>query len=644
MKYVIRITKIDSLFIIELYIRLLNIIHLCYFIFVRNSNCSWKGKSMNSNSLKRDNALFVLMINAVISIIFYRAHYWTLQTPFFVKMRTYVVIFILLLIVPVIVYFHSKKVHYYKVILNKLSELISFIKSNTQKILRLFFLYFLGIASAYPLSRICAFVISKVIPKYGYNIIMFYCFMIGILVLITCWKFRKIAYKKIHLLFLILSLFEGLFFCLMVPVEVGISWDDEIHYQHTTNMVDYFNGVGFKADDILYDRYQYVATRYLGYDNNERIEHNQEVNISYLNRELGSYAEDYGFASFGYVPHAIGLLVGRGLGLAYSSTFIMGRLFSMLFYIGICTAAIKNIISGKILMTFIALFPTTMYMAGSYSYDPWITALSLLGFSYFFNILQKEKANFKEILLMLFCFIFAFGVKPEYFPALFFLLFVPKNKFENKKEHIFYIIAVILTATCIASIRLLPIILGPSGLGTGDLRGGGDVNSSGQVEYILADPIRYIKLLLNFLKGYTSPLNAGQYIQNYAYMSLHIQAPFMKITEIVFVILVLLDFNPSRIKTKTIFFSGIFGIFCATALVATALYVSFTPVGCETIYGCQYRYLTPIVFPFTYLLNIKNTKISINRNILTICSTLLLVTTFMIWTGGVLYVTFFHSF
>ena len=42
--------------------------------------------------------------------------------------------------------------------------------------------------------------------------------------------------------------------------------------------------------------------------------------------------------------------------------------------------------------------------------------------------------------------------------------------------------------------------------------------------------------------------------------------------------------------------------FAQLVLVATSLYVGFTPVGHETILGCQYRYIFPILIPFCYFL------------------------------------------
>lgn len=601
---------------------------------------------MKEMTAKQANTILILIINSILSVIFYNAHYWTNQTPIAIKIRTYVVFAILLVAIPFLVYYFTLETNYYSKIVKSIKTFAVNLRENRKKVVKLLSYYLIGILVAFPLSKLTIMLVTKVMPKYGYNKIVYFCLAIGFIVLITCWQFRKIAYKKIHLLFMCLALIEGMFFCLVVPVEVGVSWDDEIHYQNTTNIVDYFNGVGFKADDILVSRYQKVAIGYNGYAWNDRIEHNLEVNSSYDNRELGTYSEDYWVSYIAYLPSALGIMTGRGLGLSYSMSFMLGRIFGMLFYVGICTYAIKKIISGKILMTFIALFPTTMYMAGSYSYDPWITSISLLGFSYAFNMLHVENVNLTYIVKMLLCFLFAFAVKPVYFPALFFLLFIPKKHFINEKVHKIYICLVFLTAILLAFEIIAPIIFSPSGFGEGDARGGSDVNSTEQVKYILADPIRYIMILFNFFKVYLSPLNCGQYIQNYAYMSFFVQAPFMTITNVVFLIVILFDIRPKRINTFPVPITGMFGLLCAVILIASALYISFTPVGCQTIYGCQFRYLTPLVFPIAYWLSFNSRKenYSLNRNLLTLSSTLFMVTTFMIWTGGVLYVTYSSYF
>ena len=36
-------------------------------------------------------------------------------------------------------------------------------------------------------------------------------------------------------------------------------------------------------------------------------------------------------------------------------------------------------------------------------------------------------------------------------------------------------------------------------------------------------------------------------------------------------------------------------------LIPMALYISYTDVAAETVYGCQHRYLMPVIFPALYV-------------------------------------------
>jgi uncharacterized membrane protein len=54
-----------------------------------------------------------------------------------------------------------------------------------------------------------------------------------------------------------------------------------------------------------------------------------------------------------------------------------------------------------------------------------------------------------------------------------------------------------------------------------------------------------------------------------------------------------------RVGVRSLMLFLLFGTIC---LVATSLYVSYTPVGSRGISGCQPRYLIPLVFPIMMLL------------------------------------------
>lgn len=589
------------------------------------------------------NYVLCLIVSILYGLIFYNAHYWTVDTPSQIKLRTYIFLFILVGILPVLISLITRETDLIDLVKMKWNCLIDkfheiFIKENLF-IVMICFLFSILFSWT---SLKC---VKHFFQNFGFNIIYPISIFTGTIVLAVLFKFRKSAFENIEKVFLLLSLIEGTFFCCIVPREVGISWDDEIHFKNVENLVDYFNGVSFKADDLLTQEYQKVATIHFAYDKETRNQRADLLNKSYQNKEIGSsYSENFGSTTIAYIPYAALIILGRGLHLKYTTTFGLARFGNMLFYILLAYSAIKKTKQGKVLMAFIALFPTVMYMAGSYSYDPWVVGFSLLGFSYFFNMITTFDGGIqtKDIIKMLLCFAVGFLVKAVYFPVLFPLLFIPKKKFRDKSQHIKYIMLVFLTAIFLAVSIVLPMIINTSTFAAGDSRGGTDVNSGEQLKFILHNPLTYVSILFNFFKSYLFPSNAGQYMQNYAYMSYVYTAPFMKITTILLFAVAFFDQNGKVKITKGIMFAEVFGAFCAVILVSSALYISFTPVGYNTVNGCQFRYLIPLIFPTLYVLGYGKLRNPINKNLFVIIPLLILVATFIFWTGGNVYAGYSH--
>lgn len=592
------------------------------------------------NTERKKNFLTVFIVDVILSILFYKSHYWLDTTTFSIKLRTYVVCLILIVFIPLFSYYWKAFNTFVGNLRKKLINIIFKIKSIHVKDVIIFLIpYIVGAVIAWGVGHLAAHLLHLKLDNWDYNDVVYWCCLVASIVLITCWKFRKSASKNIEKFFFIITLIVGSFFICASPVEVGISWDDEIHYQRVMNMLDYFDGHGYQVEQLQTMDYQMVAGSHYGYEKETREIRDEVLNESYANKNLADSDESYSISYIAYVPYCVGFIIARGLSLSYTFSFRFAKFLNYLFYISIVYCALKKLRSGKVLLATIASFPTALFLAGSFSYDPWITALTMYGFATFFGILQREEqVKSGELIKMLLSLVLAFVVKAVYFPALFPLLFIPKEKFENKKQHTIYIIFVFLAAFALAATIILPMLIGGEASSSGDARGGEGVNTAGQIQFILSNPYQFIKIMAKFLfKDFLYPTNASMYIQNYAYMSFVYQPPFYIISILLFFFVAVYDQDGLPKKTLGISLSGCFGAFCAAFLVALALYLSYTPVGYETVNGCQYRYLLPLVFPVSYLVgsNYKVTKK--NENLFVILPILILVATFVFWTGGNLY-------
>lgn len=590
---------------------------------------------------RKNRTILLLVLNVFGTYIFYHSHYWSEYTTDFVKMRTYVVCAILLVILPVLSYFVKP---FNEWIGNRLTDfqniLIKVRQISKKDILLTLLQYSIGSLIAWIFGHLAAAALHWKLPEWDYNIMVFWCCFTASNVIVTCWKFRKCLKKKFELFFMCIALLAGMFFCTFTPAECGISWDDEIHWANVESMADYFNGTTFRASSLFTKTYQRTAVSHFGYKDTERISRAELVNTSYEKKEIGKkYEENFAISYVGYIPHVIGVLLGRGLSLSYTATFRLGRYFGMFFYIAIVVAAMKKLRTGKLLLGFIALLPTAFYMAGSYSYDPWIISLSMYGYASFFHILQNkdEKVQSKDLAIMIVSLVLAFMVKAVYFPALFPLLFLPKNRFPSNKQHRWYLFFVFAAAIFLAMTIVLPMLVGTMDM-SGDSRGGDGVDSGGQISFILSNPYQFVKIMGNFLfNTFMYPGNQFHWQQNYSYMSLVYKPPFYVITQFLFYIVAMYDQDGEMRATKWTRITGIFGIFCAIFLTALAMYISYTPVGYDTVNGCQFRYLLPFVFPVAYFLGF-NFKIETKYdNLLYMLPIFILVATFVFWTGGNLY-------
>lgn len=198
--------------------------------------------------------------------------------------------------------------------------------------------------------------------------------------------------------------------------------------------------------------------------------------------------------------------------------------------------------------------------------------------------------------------------KPIYFPVFLMCLFMPKEKFTDKRHMVWYRVAVVGAAFIMAFTFVGPLLI-TSGAHYGDTRGGSEVSGEGQFSFILSDPLNYTRVLLTFLFGaYFNPSNIFNQTINYqAYMGTF---PY----GIAFVVLLLIVFVAERPKEELtlkktggwVKVAAAVSFFCAVCMAASAMYIAFTPVGADTIAGCQERYMMPVLLPM--LMQIRPNK------------------------------------
>ena len=438
----------------------------------------------------------------------------------------------------------------------------------------------------------------------------------------------------------------GVFLVVSTPITTGISWDDQIHYSNALSTSYLFEtqktdtDINF-TDEAVRRAQGYEEPSLSHFDRAEILEHARELNGSYRSDIASDHVQVnkheefvYTLSSIGYVPSAIGLWFARLLHFDFSSMIQFARICNLFSYCLAIAIAIKVTPSKKGLFAFVGMLPTSIFLASCFSYDAWLISFTILGFAYFLRYAWGDLNEFTVRNISL-AFLFTFlglAVKAVYFPIIGLFFMVPRNRFVSSKQRVHYYAAVfVLGLIAFASFALPFLFSTASGSNVGDMRGGSDVNSGQQIAFILSDPLRYAEILANYFSTYyLNPITSSGYALNFAYLgSLAAQISVNAIRGLVQVLpavclLLFGIFSADSISVNHIglaqFLWGSFVFLFTVILVATALYVSFTPVGLGTVNGCQSRYLLPLLVPcLSFILNQSRLVIGDSKRFILIC-------------------------
>ena len=415
--------------------------------------------------------------------------------------------------------------------------------------------------------------------------------------------FIRAVDKKPERLFLILMLVVGIVMIFASPFG-HIAWDVETHYTWALN-------ASYVGDSYKTQADKYITTNQDLYWQKENALDNKN-NIELVNNSNDYVIEQFSSANkITHIPSGIFIAIARFFNLNFYWRLTLGRVPNLLIYAFACYFGMKKLKSGKMILAVLAFLPTNILVATNYSYDYWVNALSILGIAYFVSEMQQpeKQISLKDNIIMCASIALACVPKQIYAPLLIIPFFLRKINFEKRKRY--YCI-------CVSAFVLLLFMLAVRSFASvnsvGDLRGGSAVNSLEQFKFILSNPLTYAKTLFKFMCSYLSVGSAKEYISNMAYVGYGYgygtMLSLMLITA--FTDKNRYDLNNKYSIVKAVNIVLFIGM---AALIATALYISFTAVGSDTISGCQGRYLAPLLLPVLSVIGSGFINNTINRKL-----------------------------
>lgn len=298
---------------------------------------------------------------------------------------------------------------------------------------------------------------------------------------------------------------------------------------------------------------------------------------------------------------ALGITLGRLLGLGAIPTFYLGRLFNFTFFVMCSYWSVRIIPYGKQILICICLLPITLHIASSYSYDATILGLSFLLIAQSTKIFcTNTKFSKTDLFIIVAICVLITPCKIIYSLILIPFLFIPSNKFRSKKQSIIFKILIICLAS--AYIAITSIARFDFFNATPDLSPNPDTRGSQEgtfykLENITSDPLGFVEIILNTINEKSSSYITQLLGGSLGWFQSNIQAPLLFVLSYFLILTSTLIKQPYEkryipTKIRVLYFV----VFCAISfLIMLSMYLGWTFNSENVINGIQGRYFLPVL-------------------------------------------------
>ena len=404
------------------------------------------------------------------------------------------------------------------------------------------------------------------------------------------------------LIFLLASVY-----CFTEKPYFGYCTDDYNHYNRAAQVSYLLNGSSDVTDYEVYIEHLY---RSLTVDKEELIDKHiafyGDMNELHYYTDANFYT---GLKALPYIPSAAGLILTRGLGMPWNIRIVFGRWMMTWFFAAICYFSMKVLKKRKLVVFLVGIIPTNIYFAANYNYDLWLTGFMMLGICMYMIEAYDERSTLSISTAVMMPLFIAMGniAKSVYFPMMFFVLFLSRRKFKNTLSSLLYrFYVMIMMVLPVVFLYFNNINIGGS-IGSGDFRGGSDVDATLQMQFFLEQPMKVLGIIFRFLGDYLNPAVTGkEYITYLVRNSMSYNASIVILLIILLAVATNSDVLEKENSSEAIRWWYRLGTVLEYAgigfLAAFSMYINFTGVGYERVDGCVGRYLIPMLFPMLFVL------------------------------------------
>jgi uncharacterized membrane protein len=351
-----------------------------------------------------------------------------------------------------------------------------------------------------------------------------------------------------------------------------------------------------------------------------------EGNLQYLlnlppGRHESSFILTYSlYSPLTYLPPALGVTAGRMLNLSWFKSMYLGRLASLLAWLGLMYLAVRITPIGRWLFVLLALTPMTLYQVSSLSADGLTISLAFVFVAGVLRLALDEEAVTPAAIggVLLAGILLALCKQPYAVLLLLFFLIPPRHLGGTRRYLLFF------GLLCLAGIGMMGLWL----YSIRSVYAAFETAHGGKLA-ILMEPLRYAGIVWETTCRYGLELLSG-YVGTLGWHNLPLPAWLVLLHLLMLAGYALTDATPGYalcLWRRAL----LLGVWLLAALVIyTSLYASWTPPGSPVIEGLQGRYFIPIAMLPALLLYRQTPPLRVNHAALTLLYTPLMFLT-MLW-------------
>ena len=395
--------------------------------------------------------------------------------------------------------------------------------------------------------------------------------------------------KNIEKIFLCVAIPLSIFYAIfMLPLNVP---DEGAHF---SSAYDISEGNLFTTNSVIVKELE--DDSYTRISNYQDLKEELSKDTNY-DEEIQKVSPAQSNSPILYIGTTIAIYICKLLNCNIFYAFYLGRIFNIIIYLILGYLTIKKIPFGKTMMAVYLCMPMMLQQAASCSADSILNATLIYYIAHLLYMVFKEVPITKKDKVILYILTALVGMFKYIYILVAGILFIAIFKKKEEKNDILKTIVIMILIGCIFSLGWFAYTstLKENPISFTNYFEESNINSSEQIKYIITNPLSVIITFAKEFLIYEQEYIFGAIGSKLGWLDINVSMGIITAFIVILIISAISEENKYEFTPKSKIW--ILTILLAIAfLLKVIMFVTWSPVGADRIWGIQGRYYTPILF------------------------------------------------